>query len=155
MLLHKNGRFTVGNLSFELPNKMMLIKFTDDNRFELKTVDDAVLCVLSFSSNFTDAEELLRDSVDTYDAAEMHIHSPVQPIKLGNVEGYHARYDVHHPARKHVTPVRLIDEHAFTIHDGAQTMVFEVYFIALPTADLEQFNNIIADFIRKMLLVNQ
>lgn len=155
MLLHKNGRFIIGNLSFKLPDNMFLSEFTDDNWMKLKTNDDAITCVLCFSSNFRDAKELLKDNVDTCDAMEKHIFVPVHPVKLTNVEGYHVRYSFRHPAARRVIPVSLVDEHAFAIHDGENIVIFNVHFRAYPHANLEHFDTMIDEFISNILIKNQ
>lgn len=95
MLLHKNGRWYVGKLSFVLPDNICLL--TDDayvyfpNGMELITPDESI----SISLHADTVELASKEHIDKLiDGVEMFTRkSETTPICLGGLKGHYAYYE--------------------------------------------------------------
>lgn len=95
MLLHKNGRWYVGKLSFALPDNICLL--TDDaciyfpNGMELVTPDETINISVSADTERLASKAFLDDLLD---ATEIFTRrSETKPVCIGGLNGHYVYYE--------------------------------------------------------------
>lgn len=95
MLLHKNGRWYVGKLSFALPDNICLL--TDDacvyfpNGMELVTPDEAINISLYADTEKLTSKDFLDNLLDTADCFLRK--SEAKPVCIGGLNGHFVYYE--------------------------------------------------------------
>ncbi len=142
MLYYDNGRFSLGSVSFKLPNSVMIDTRNDEisgQGFYIAAIDSSFNIQIDCRQSRFDAYNEIAHNFDGQ--FSYVLKGKIEPINCGGLSGFCAFYE---------NPVAEYEEYAFNIEECENSNIFDVYVMIrknCPAHDREKKNRAINELL--------
>ena len=149
MLIYNNGRFSVGALSFELPNEIGIDTGNDEicgQGFYLSALDDNFIVQIDIKESDNNAYEEFSHILD--DETSYKLIGKIEKLTVGGLEGFKAVYE---------DEDTLNEEYAFDLNECGDYTVLSVFVMirkSCATYDENYKNRVVSELLNSIKVCN-